>query len=57
MKLTKEEAMDKVEIYLENARTWIFKAKDLADKYNVETDHLASLTCEIDDSIAEVKEE
>ena len=54
--MTKESDIDKAEDYLEKARGWIFKAQNIADKYNLETDYLANMSCCIDEAIGELKE-
>jgi len=54
--MSKEDDIDKAEDYLDKALVWIYKAQDIAEKYDIETDYLANMGCYIDEAKAELKE-
>jgi len=54
--MSKEDDISKAEDYLDKALSWIYKAQSIAEKYNIETDYLASLGCSIDEAKVELQE-
>lgn len=54
--MSKEDDIEKAEDYLDKALKWIYKAQKIAEKYNIETDYLASMGCNIDEAKGELQE-